>query len=73
VKIAAMPGPTSSTTPFGSFSMSVDTVPGGARVKTSLTMTKTRIPVAEYPAFRAWCESVDAALSQRLVLSMGGH
>jgi hypothetical protein len=38
-------------------------------VKTQVTMTKTRITAAEYPAFRAWCEEVDRALGQRLVVS----
>jgi hypothetical protein len=42
-------------------------------VKTTLAITKTRIPVAEYPAFRKWCETVDAALGQRLVVTLGGH
>jgi transglutaminase-like putative cysteine protease/tetratricopeptide (TPR) repeat protein len=72
-KIAAMPGATAAPSPFGDFRLTVDTVPGGVRVRTSLAMTKTRIPVAEYPAFRKWCETVDAALAQRLVVSLGGH
>jgi cellulose synthase operon protein C len=72
-KISAMPGPTSSTTPFGAFWLSVEPITGGARIKASITMTKTRVAVAEYPAFRAWCEQVDAALAQRLVVSVGGH
>jgi transglutaminase-like putative cysteine protease/tetratricopeptide (TPR) repeat protein len=72
-KIVALPGASSAPSPFGTFQLTVDTVPGGVHVKTSLAMTKTRIPVAEYPAFRKWCEKVDAALGQRLVVSMGGH
>ena len=72
-KLAAMPGAAASTTPFGTFSMAVEPTPGGARIKTTVTMTKTHIAVSEYPAFRSWCESVDAALGQRLVVSLGGH
>jgi hypothetical protein len=32
-------------------------------------MTTLRIPVASYGALRAWCEQVDRALSQRLVIA----
>ncbi|MDB4995182.1 MAG: Cell division protein FtsK, partial [Myxococcaceae bacterium] len=55
--------------PFGTYRVDVETEPTKARVKTQVTMTKTRITAAEYPAFRAWCEEVDRALGQRLVLS----
>ncbi len=72
-KVAAMPGPSASTTPFGTFQVTVDPISGGVKVKTTITITKTRISVAEYPAFRKWCESIDAALAQRLVVSLGGH
>ena len=71
-KIAAMPGASNVPSPFGTFQVAVDPVPGGVRVKTSLTMTKTRIPVAEYAAFRKWCETIDGALGQRLIVTVGG-
>jgi len=72
-KIAAMPGASSAPSPFGSFQLAVDTVPGGVRVKTSVVIGKTHIPVGEYAAFRKWCETIDAALAQRLVVSTGGR
>jgi hypothetical protein len=72
-KVVAMPGATEKSSPFGTFALTVEPLAGGARIKTTLALTKTRIPVAEYPAFRAWCESVDAALGQRLVGTVGGH
>jgi hypothetical protein len=56
------------TTPFGSVSVEVSSEGQVVHAKTTVTMTKTRISVAEYPAFRAWCESVDRALGQRLVV-----
>ena len=71
-KVAAMPGANNLPSPFGTFQVAVDQIPGGVRVKTTLTMTKTRIPVAEYAAFRKWCETIDAALGQRLVVTLGG-
>ena len=72
-KVAALPSGSQSTSPFGSHSISIDNVPGGIRVTTRVVLSKPRISVAEYPAFRAWCEGVDRALAQRLVLSVGGQ
>ncbi len=72
-KISAMPGASSLPSPFGNFQVAIDPIAGGVRVKTTIAITKTHIPVAEYPAFRKWCEAVDAALAQRLVISVGGH
>lgn len=72
-RMAATPGASNAPSPFGSFVVTVDQVPGGLHVKTTLAITKTRIPVAEYPAFRKWCETIDAALGQRLVVTLGGH
>ena len=71
-KVTATPTASESQTPFGSHKVIVDTIPGGVRVRTSVAITKTRITAAEYPAFRAWCEQVDRALGQRLVVSVGG-
>ncbi len=73
-KISAMPGASTLPSPFGNFSVAIDPVAGGVHVKTTIALTKTRIPVAEYAAFRKWCEAIDSALAQRLVVSLaGGH
>jgi transglutaminase-like putative cysteine protease/Tfp pilus assembly protein PilF len=72
-KIAAMPGGATSTTPFGSFEVVVEPLSGGVRVRTTITITQTHIAAADYPAFRKWCESVDATLGQRLVMSLHGQ
>ncbi len=56
------------TTPFGSVSVEVSSEGQVVHAKTTVTMTKTKISVTEYPAFRAWCESVDRALGQRLIV-----
>lgn len=72
-RIVAMPGATTSTTPFGSLEVTVEPLASGVRVKTTITITKTRISAGEYPAFRKWCEAVDAALGQRLVMALGPH
>ncbi|HEY1959784.1 MAG TPA: DUF3857 domain-containing protein [Polyangiaceae bacterium] len=72
-KVAAMPGATSAPSPFGDFKLAVESVPGGVHVTTTLAMSKTHIAASEYAAFRKWCEAVDSALGQRLVVSIGGH
>ena len=71
-KVSAMPLASESQTPFGTHKVTVLQIPGGVRVQTSVAVTKTRVTAAEYPAFRAWCEQVDRALGQRLVLTVGG-
>ena len=71
-KVTAMPAASESQTPFGTHKVTVEQVPGGVRVSTTVALTKTRIPVAEYAAFRTWCEQVDRALGQRLVVTLGG-
>ena len=41
------------------------------RVKTTVAITKSRIPAAEYAAFRAFCEQVDRELGQSLTFTVG--
>jgi hypothetical protein len=38
-------------------------------VKTTVTLTQTRIPAGDYSAFRSWCEKVDRALGQRATVA----
>jgi len=67
-KIVSAPRSATETSPFGSVTVEVET---GAtvRVKTTVTLSKSRILADEYRAFRAWCEAVDRTLGQRLVFS----
>jgi hypothetical protein len=69
-KTRSLPGASSETGPFGSYSLEVEGNAGSIRVKTAVTLTKTRIAVAEYPAFREWCEKVDRALGQRATVAL---
>ena len=68
-RVLTGPVATSGSTPFGSYAVTVLNANGVVHVKTTVAIQKTRISVAEYPAFRAFCESADRALGQRLVLS----
>jgi tetratricopeptide (TPR) repeat protein len=68
-KVRTSPSPASGTSPFGSYSVEVATDAGTLHVKSTVTLSKTRIGAAEYPAFRAWCEEVDRALGQRATVA----
>lgn len=71
-QITTMPVASSSDSPFGSHTVTVEKEGAGIVVKTTITFKKTRITAAEYAAFRAWCEQVDKGLGQRLVFTTGG-
>ncbi len=71
-RVVAVPKPVDLASPFGHFVLTAEAGPAGVHVKSSLTMTRLRIPVSDYPALRSWCEEVDRALSQRLVIALKG-
>jgi len=67
-KATRVPLPLSADTPFGSFSIKVEDNGGKVTVKSTLTLKKARIAPGEYQAWRAFCESVDRAFGQRVVV-----
>jgi tetratricopeptide (TPR) repeat protein len=67
MKVVAAPAPQKLDTPFGSFSISVERSASRVTVKSRLAFAKTRIPPAEYEAFRAFCQAADRAFGQRVV------
>jgi hypothetical protein len=69
MKVMSAPKSDDVESPFGKLSIKTETNGGTVHVTSTLTVTKMRIPAAEYGAFRAWCERVDKALGQRLVVS----
>jgi hypothetical protein len=60
--------PTKLDTPFGRFSVSFEEGPGKVVVKTSLAFKKARIMPAEYAAWRTFCEAVDRAFGQTILV-----
>ncbi len=59
---------------FGSVKVVVEKDAQGAyHVKTTSTLDRTHIPVAEYAQFRAFAEEADRALGQRLVFQQGAR
>jgi glycosyltransferase involved in cell wall biosynthesis len=68
-KVVRLPDAVSVRSPFGTFSMSVDTSkPRHVRVTSRLVIEKTRIVPKEYAEFRRFAQRVDQALSRRLVV-----
>ena len=71
-RLVTAPKPVDLPSPFGHFVLSVEAEPAGVRVRSTLTLTRLRVPVTDYASLRAWCEQVDRALSQRLVIAPKG-
>lgn len=69
MKVMAAPNAGQGSTPFGSYKVTVDVDAQRVHVHTTVTLDKTRVVAAEYPAFRTFCESADRMLGQRLVVS----
>jgi tetratricopeptide (TPR) repeat protein/transglutaminase-like putative cysteine protease len=67
-KVQALPSPQQLDGPYGRFSITVEQANGKLVVKSSLALKKPRIAVAEYGAFRAFCEAADRAFGQRVVV-----
>lgn len=68
MKATRVPLPLSMDTPYGSFGIKVEEASGKVTVKSTLTLKKSRITPAEYQGWRAFCEAVDRAFGQRVVV-----
>lgn len=69
-KITRAPRAAEGKTPFGSFKVEVEASGPTVRVKTTVAMTRSRIPASDYAAFRAFCEQVDRELGQTLTYTV---
>ncbi len=69
IRAARVPLALAKDTPFGSFEMSVEQSAGKIVVKSKLILKKAVIAAADYDAWRLFCESVDRAFGQRIVIS----
>jgi uncharacterized protein DUF3858 len=69
-KMRSAPQASKGSSPFGSYAVEVESGGSTLRLKTSVTLAKTRITVSEYPAFRGWGEEVDQALGQRATVTL---
>jgi formylglycine-generating enzyme required for sulfatase activity len=66
-KVTSAPSPSRVESPFGSVSVEVEQTAGTVRVRTRVVIDRSRVPAAEYAAFRAFCEKGDRALGQRVI------
>jgi hypothetical protein len=69
MKVIRAPLALQKDTPFGKFEIAVEQGPGRVTVKSSLALKKARITPAEYAEWRLFCEAVDRAFGQRIVVS----
>ena len=69
MKIVRSAQPTQLDTPFGRFSVAFEEGAGKVVVRTTLAFKKSRVTPAEYPAWRMFCEAVDRAFGQQIVVS----
>ncbi len=66
-KVRSLPRASAGTGSYGSYRVEVEAGGNTVRVKTAITMTRSRVPVGQYAGFRTFCEEVDRALGQRVV------
>jgi tetratricopeptide (TPR) repeat protein/transglutaminase-like putative cysteine protease len=67
-RVVAAPTPVSVDSAFGTLQVEVEQAPGKVVVKSSFALKKARITPLEYPAWRSFCEAVDRAFGQRIVV-----
>jgi len=69
VKVQELPKPMALTTPFGALRLEVRHTGNVVEVDTNISLDKLRIAPNEYAAFAAFCEQIDRALQQRLMVT----
>ncbi|MCC6216375.1 MAG: DUF3857 domain-containing protein [Polyangiaceae bacterium] len=67
-KVVALPPAARGESPFGRYSVEVVESGRTVTVRSRVALTRTRVPPAEYAAFRRFCEEVDRAMTTRLVV-----
>jgi transglutaminase-like putative cysteine protease/Tfp pilus assembly protein PilF len=70
-RLLAGPTPARVETPFGTYSVEVQEEPGRVTVRSTLSLSVSRVAAKDYAAFRSFCEAADAAFEPRLVLGPG--
>jgi hypothetical protein len=53
---------------FGKYSIQVEQTPGRVTVQSAISLSVNRVSASDYPAWRAFCQAVDNAMSVRLVV-----
>ena len=66
--VAEVPAPVELDTPHAHYRQVVEQVDGNAVVRIDVQYRSRRVPLADYPAFRAFCLAVDRAQDQAVLL-----
>jgi transglutaminase-like putative cysteine protease len=69
-KVRSVPAAAQAAGPFGSYAFEVQATGNVVRARTTVTLSQTRVPARDYPAFRAWCAEVDRQLGQRAMVTV---
>ena len=69
-KITDAPHAAEGKSPYGTYKVETDVNGTTVRVKTTVVLSKSRIPATEYAAFRAFCQQADRDLGQTLTYSV---
>jgi tetratricopeptide (TPR) repeat protein/transglutaminase-like putative cysteine protease len=70
-RVKSLPETQKQDTPYGTFAISADAQGGKVTIKSRVSFDKTRVTPGDYPGFRAFCEGVDRAFAQRLIVGAG--
>jgi hypothetical protein len=71
--VLGLPKPEQGDSPFGQYSVEVSADSAEVRVHSRLALRVSRVSPSSYAEFRRFCQSVDAAFDQRLVLGTRGR
>ncbi len=72
-QVISKPTDVSTETRFGDFALQVTQAGNVVTVVSELTLKVRRVAPANYPRFRAFCQSADAAMTPRLVIGKTGR
>jgi hypothetical protein len=67
-KVVSIPAATRADGKFGYYSLEVEQAGQRVKVKSRLGVKVSRVSVADYPAWKQFCEAADRALSAPLVV-----
>ncbi|HYG74451.1 MAG TPA: DUF3857 domain-containing protein [Planctomycetota bacterium] len=68
LKVVSVPEDVEIVEPFGRYSRKIKHAEGGLTIQENFELSRQRIAVAEYEAFRLFCNRVDSLLDQKVLL-----
>lgn len=68
MRVRSLPQPSQVESPFGSYVLESEHKDGVVTVRVQVKFSRSRVSAGDYRAFASFCEQVDRALDQRLIL-----